>query len=130
MYIRVNAIDNVAIIVHPDGAISGAALPGGIVARERIPQSHKIALCDFAPGDPILRYGQVIGCANRAIPIGSWVREDLINMPMPPPLDRLPLSTAVPPVPEPLTGFTFDGYRNPDGSVGTRNILGIATTVQ
>jgi galactarate dehydratase len=30
----------------------------------------------------------------------------------------------------PLTGFTFDGYRNPDGTVGTRNILGITTTVQ
>jgi galactarate dehydratase len=30
----------------------------------------------------------------------------------------------------PLEGYTFDGYRNPDGSVGTRNILAITTTVQ
>ena len=30
----------------------------------------------------------------------------------------------------PLEGYTFEGYRNPDGSVGTKNILGIATTVQ
>ena len=29
----------------------------------------------------------------------------------------------------PLEGSTFDGYRNPDGSVGTRNILGISTSV-
>jgi galactarate dehydratase len=30
----------------------------------------------------------------------------------------------------PLSGYTFEGYRNPDGSVGTKNILGITTTVQ
>jgi galactarate dehydratase len=29
-----------------------------------------------------------------------------------------------------LSGYTFEGYRNPDGSVGTKNILGITTTVQ
>ena len=96
MYIRVNPLDNVAIIVHPEGAVSGAQLPGGIVARERIPQSHKIALRDFEPGDPILRYGQAIGYANRAIAVGSWIREDLIDMPLPPPLDQLQLCTAVP----------------------------------
>ncbi|MEZ5448406.1 MAG: UxaA family hydrolase [Thiolinea sp.] len=31
---------------------------------------------------------------------------------------------------EPLQGYTFEGYRNADGSVGTRNILAIATSVQ
>jgi galactarate dehydratase len=31
---------------------------------------------------------------------------------------------------EPLEGYTFQGYRNADGSVGTRNILAITTTVQ
>jgi len=31
---------------------------------------------------------------------------------------------------EPLAGYTFEGYRNPDGSVGTKNILGISTSVQ
>ena len=130
MYIRVNPRDNVAIIVHPDGAAMGAQLPGGITARERIPQSHKVALCDFRTGDPILRYGQAIGYANRAIAIGSWVREDLIEMPLPPALDQLPLPPPFRAPLPPLTGYTFDGYRNPDGSVGTRNILGIATTVQ
>jgi galactarate dehydratase len=62
--------------------------------------------------------------------VGSWVREELIEMPAAPPLDRLPLSTAVPAPLPPLDGYTFEGYRNPDGSAGTRNILGIATTVQ
>ena len=35
-----------------------------------------------------------------------------------------------PPPPPPLEGYTFEGYRNADGSVGTRNILAITTTVQ
>ena len=43
MYIRVNPRDNVAILVHPEGAAPGALLPDGLVARERIPQSHKVA---------------------------------------------------------------------------------------
>jgi galactarate dehydratase len=130
MFIRVNPKDNVAIIVHPEGAAQGSELPGGLIARERIPQSHKIALYDLEAGSPILRYGQVIGHANRAIPAGSWIREDMIEMPEAPPLDRLPLSTAVPAPLPPLTGYTFEGYRNADGSVGTRNILGLTTTVQ
>jgi galactarate dehydratase len=35
-------------------------------------------------------------------------------------------------VPEPLPpleGYTFEGYRNADGSVGTKNLLGITTSV-
>src|SRR5215831_13154959 len=116
MYIRVNNRDNVGIIVHPDGVAPGAELPAGIIARERIPQSHKVALRDLAAADEILRYGQIIGYANRAIPTGSWVREELIEMPLPPALDRLPLCTAVPSPLPPLNGYTFDGYRNPDGS--------------
>jgi galactarate dehydratase len=130
MYIRVNARDNVAIVVEPEGAAPGTALPGGIAAHEFIPQGHKIALCDFLPGEPVVRYGHTIGFANRAIAAGSWVREEMIGLPAPPPLDELPLATAVPaPLPA-LEGYTFEGYRNPDGSTGTRNILAIATTVQ
>ena len=70
MYIRVHSRDNVAILVHPEGAAPGAVLPDGLVARERIPQSHKIALQDLAAGEPVLRYGQTIGLANRAHPGG------------------------------------------------------------
>jgi galactarate dehydratase len=130
MYIRVNPRDNVGIVVHPEGAAEGAVLPGGLAIRERIPQAHKVALVEIAAGEPVVRYGQAIGYANRSIAAGSWVREDLLDLPEPPPLDRLPLATAVPAPLPPLEGYTFEGYRNSDGSAGTRNILGIATTVQ
>ena len=130
MLIRVHPQDNVAIVVAPEGIASGDGLPGRLTARERIPQSHKIALHDLETGAPVIRYGQPIGYANRPILAGSWIREELLDMPAAPPLDRLPLATAVPhPLPV-LDGYTFEGFRNADGSVGTRNVLGIATTVQ
>jgi galactarate dehydratase len=51
-------------------------------------------------------------------------------MPTPPELDRLELATAVPAPQAPLEGYTFEGFRNPDGSVGTKNVLAISTSVQ
>jgi galactarate dehydratase len=54
----------------------------------------------------------------------------MIDLPAAPRLEELSLATATPPAPEPLAGKFFAGYVNPDGSVGTKNILGIATTVQ
>ncbi len=41
-----------------------------------------------------------------------------------------PLATATPPAPPPLEGFTFEGFRNADGTAGTKNLLGITSTVQ
>ncbi len=53
-----------------------------------------------------------------------------MTLPSAPDLDQLPLATATPaPLPA-LDGFTFEGYRNRDGSVGTKNVLGIMSTVQ
>ena len=45
-------------------------------------------------------------------------------------LENLPVSTQVRRTEAPLEGYTFQGYRNADGSVGTRNVLAITTTVQ
>jgi galactarate dehydratase len=130
LYVKVHPRDNVAIIVNPEGLPAGASFPDGLTLREAVPQSHKVTLGRVAAGDPIRRYGEIIGTANRDLPAGAWVREDMLDLPVPPPLDQLPLATQVPPAPEPLAGYTFEGFRNPDGSVGTRNILGITTTVQ
>src|ERR1035437_102816 len=129
-YVRLNAADNVAIIANPEGTSKGTEFACGLIAQESIPQANKIALCSLAQGEPIIRYGEVIGHASRAIPQGAWVREDCVTLPSAPDLDQLPLATAAPlPLPA-LDGFCFQGYRNPDGSVGTKNILGIMSTVQ
>ncbi|WP_031497348.1 galactarate dehydratase [Bryobacter aggregatus] len=129
-FVKVHPRDNVAVIVNPEGLAAGARFADGFVLREAIPQAHKVSLLDLAQGQPILRYGQIIGHLKRDLPAGSWVREDIVDMPAAPDLDSLPLATEVPAPLAPLEGYTFAGYRNADGSAGTRNILGITTTVQ
>jgi len=130
LFVQVHGDDNVAIIVNPEGVANGAVFANGLTARESIPQSHKITLRPLAAGTPIVRYGEVIGHATGDVEAGRWVREDMLTLPSAPPLDQLALATRRAPKPETLEGQTFDGYRNSDGSVGTRNLLGIATTVQ
>lgn len=130
LYIQVHKRDNVAIIVNPEGLNAGTEFRSGLLLKERIPQSHKVAMRDFRTGEAILRYGQMIGRASRAIEAGSWVREDLVDLPAAPVLDDLPLATDVPDVMQALDGYTFDGFPNDGGPAGTKNILGITTTVQ
>ncbi len=130
LYVQVHDRDNVAIIVNDEGLAAGTVFPSGLVLRERIPQSHKVALRELEPGEPVIRYGQTIGHATREIRAGAWIREEMLELPAAPPLHELSLATAVPTALPPLEGCTFDGYRNAAGIAGTKNILGITTTVQ
>ncbi len=128
--IRMTARDNVAIVANDGGLAAGTVLPSGLVLVDRVPQGHKLALVDIAEGAPVLRYGIPIGTALKAIPAGSWVHERLLKMPDAQGLEGLPIATVKPEPQPPLQGYTFEGYRNADGSVGTRNILAITQTVQ
>ncbi len=126
--------DNVAIVANDGGLAAGTVLASGLVLVDRVPQGHKVALCDIASDAPVLRYGISIGSALRVIPAGSWVHERLLKMPealglegLPMPAEGAALTLVAQP---PLLGYTFQGYRNADGSVGTRNILAITQTVQ
>lgn len=130
LYIKVHEQDNVAIIVNAGGLKEGAGFSCGLELIEFIPQGHKVALSDLEQDQPITRYGETIGYAQTAIKKGSWVKESLIRMPTPPELDQLPLAgQTIEPLP-PLEGYTFEGYRNQDGTVGIKNVLGITTSVQ
>ena len=128
--IRMHALDNVAIVANDGGLAAGTTLPGGLALVDRVPQGHKVALVDLAADAPVLRYGIPIGYALKAIPAGSWVHERLLKMPDARELDNLPIATVKPAPQPPLEGYTFEGFRNADGSVGTRNILAITQTVQ
>ena len=128
--IRINERDNVAIIVEAGGLKSGALLDNGIQLFDDVPQGHKVALEDLTEDAPIIRYGEVIGYAESDIVRGQWIHEGLVRMPDSPPLDQLSFMPRPAPALVPLEGYSFEGYRNPDGKVGTRNILGISTSVQ
>ncbi|MGL6113293.1 MAG: UxaA family hydrolase, partial [Rubrivivax sp.] len=128
--IRMHERDNVAIVANHGGLAAGTALPGGTVLVDRVPQGHKVALVAIAAGAPVLRYGIAIGHASKPIAAGAWVHERLLKMPDARGLADLPIATVRPEPMPPLTGYSFEGYRNADGSVGTRNILAITQTVQ
>ena len=128
--IRMHAHDNVAIVANHGGLPAGTVLSDGLCLRDAVPQGHKVALVDVPAQGPVLRYGIAIGYALKDIPAGSWVHERLLQMPSARELDNLPIATVKPAPLPPLEGYTFEGYRNADGSVGTRNILAITTTVQ
>ncbi|MBU3737722.1 MAG: galactarate dehydratase [Rhodoferax sp.] len=133
--LQVHPDDNVAIVANDGGLPAGTCLPAGVpgaglVLKNTVPQGHKLALCDLPEGAAVLRYGIPIGHALRAIQAGQWVHERLLRLPSAHPLQGLPMATARAPALPPLQGHSFQGYRNADGSVGTRNILAVTTTVQ
>ena len=127
--IKVNERDNVAIAIHE--IPMGTEVENEIIANQNIPQGHKIALRDIEKGGEIRRYGVVLGYAQQDIKKGDWINEYKIELPSLPSLNDMKFGTnLMTDLPEaPLK--TFEGYRNPDGGyAGTRNILGITTTVQ
>jgi len=128
--IRMQASDNVAIVVNDGGLPAGTVFPDGLTLVEGVPQGHKVALQDLADGAAVVRYGVTIGYASGPIARGSWVSERVLAMPAARSLDDLPVGTRAVFATEPLEGYTFEGYRNKDGSVGTRNIMAITSTVQ
>ncbi len=128
--IRMHARDNVAIVANAGGLAAGTVLPDGLTLTTQVPQGHKVALVDLPAQAAVIRYGIPIGYALKDIVAGSWVNERLLQMPDARELDNLPIATIKPDPLPPLEGYTFEGYRNADGSVGTRNILAITTTVQ
>ena len=127
--IKTAKTDNVGVVANLNGLNKGTILDDGTLLSENVPIGHKVALCNIIEGDKIIRYGQIIGYANKLIRRGEWVRESLVSLPLPPDLDSIPLTENLKSELEPLVGHTFKGFRNSDGSVGTKNLLGITTSV-
>lgn len=128
-YIQITERDNVAIAVQE--VKQGTEIMPGIVTLSDIPQGHKIALCDIPKDGAIIRYGVELGYALDPIAKGQWINEHMLRLPTPPGLDDMPYGVNIKTdLPEPPVR-TWLGYRNPEGGYGgTRNILGIQTTVQ
>jgi altronate hydrolase/galactarate dehydratase len=123
--IRLHGMDNVVIALqdmpagsHP--AEVSAALPGAV------PRGHKIAVRPITKGEEVIRYGQIIGQATEDIAAGAHVHSH--NLGMGPHSSDYAIGSEYHPLP-PLPPREFMGYHRPDGTVGTRNYLGILTSV-
>ena len=126
--ILLNPEDNTCVAIRPLAAGTEiVAADTAVTLAEPIPFGHKIALRPIAKGEPVRKYGQIIGLATQAIPAGGWVHmHNLTTGEFA--RDHAP-ATETPPPPAPITGRTFEGYRRADGRAGTRNYLAIISTV-
>ncbi len=127
--IKINEKDNVAIAIKD--IEKGTEVLPGVVTTEDIPQAHKIALEDCPTGSEVYRYGVLLGTTNTDIPKGGWINEKNLVMAPAPDLDEMKFGVKINTnLPTPKR-TTWMGYKNPNGGyAGTRNILGINTTVQ
>ncbi|MCH3918474.1 MAG: galactarate dehydratase [Spirochaetia bacterium] len=127
--IKIASTDNVAIAIRQ--IKKGTQLSPDLIATENIPQGHKIALYNLKKGDKIFRYGVELGHLLVDTSKGSWINEKMLSLPAAPQLKNLDLTCQLTPPKFIPPRMTFQGYEVPGSPyAGTRNILGITTTVQ
>ena len=124
--IRLDPVDDVgvALVDLEPGQPSGI---GDVVARERIPGGHKFAIREIKTGERVHKLGLSIGNATRAIRTGDHVHLHNVAYVA----EAATKSASVPawdPTPAAID-YHFMGYLRADGSVGTRNYLGVIPTV-
>jgi altronate hydrolase len=120
--------DNVAVAARP--IPRGQVLEFGtrkLEVREAIGLGHKLALAEIAPGEPVRKYGQIIGFASKAIAAGSLVHVHNLKADL---FERdYAFASERPPAPPRTETRTFRGIKRPDGRVGTRNYIAVVSTV-
>lgn len=126
--IRLHANDNV-LIARGDLTLGQQLEDLGVRVRAQVPAGHKIAARAIARGEQVRKYDTVIGIADRDIAPGDHVHSHnlrLVDFYRDPSFcsDVRPVAY----VPE-AERATFMGYVRPDGRVGTRNFIGILSSV-
>lgn len=124
--VRLHADDDV--LVACTDVAAGTVLAGeGVTCREAIAAGHKVAARAVAAGQPVRRYGQVIGVATADIPAGAHVHEHNLAMSG---NDRTHVIGAdYRPTERAAEPATFQGIVRPDGRVATRNYIAVMATV-
>ncbi|MEH2509685.1 altronate hydrolase [Nitrobacteraceae bacterium AZCC 1564] len=123
--IRLHSDDSV--VIARAALLPGVEVAQGITATERIPAGHKVAVKPISVGEPVRRYGQIIGFATKPIAPGQHVHVQ--NLGMGEFSKDYAWGVDVKPTPNFDLPATFQGIRRPDGRVATRNYIGILTSV-
>lgn len=124
--IRIHARDNV--VIARQQLIAGTQIASeGVRVSGLIPPGHKLATQAIAAGQPVLRYGQIIGVATQAIAPGHHVHSHNLAFSE---FARAhePGAGLVQVVPAAVPA-TFAGIVRADGRVATRNYIGVLTSV-
>ena len=124
--LSLNAKDNVIVAVD---VVAAGVSARGVQASVRIPKGHKMAATAIAKGAPVLKFGQIIGFATEDIAPGAHIHthncgfaafdrdyafaEGARNE------EKLPVAQQA----------TFEGFRRANGRCGTRNYIGVVTSV-
>jgi altronate hydrolase len=124
--LRLSPNDNVVVAIDQIGLGDTAA---GWVAGERVPRGHKMAIAAVAINEPIRKYGQIIGFASKAILPGQWVHEHNVSMHDFARDYRFAEDARNDEVLPVEQRATFEGYVRPNGKTGTRNYIGVLTSV-
>lgn len=124
--LRLDPADNVVVAV--DSLPAGFAVEGA-AARERVPRGHKMAARDIGAGEAIVKFGQIIGFATRAIAAGEWVHEHNVAMGEFARDYRFAEAAREEEILPVAEQATFQGYLRANGKVGTRNYVAILTSV-
>lgn len=126
--LKITPSDNVAVALRPLAPGEKVEAEGEtLTVTSPVPAGHKIALCDLAPGERVIKYGFPIGSATQAILRGSHVHTHNLRTLLSGEVEYVyhPKGCALPPAP----AAVFQGYPRSDGRVGVRNELWILPTV-
>ena len=124
--IRLNAEDNVVIAID---VVAKGDPAYGITARERIHKGHKMAIEPIRESEPIRKFNQIIGFAKGHIAPGEWVHEHntgLHDFERDYRFAEDAHDDGL--LPEGMRA-TFEGFPRGNGRSGTRNYIGILTSV-
>ena len=126
--LRLHAADPLVLAMRdlkPGDTIEG----GKVKLQEPVGKGHKVAVKAIAAGETVRKYGQVIGVATKAIAPGQHIHVHNLEF-RPSTADHSIGSERrnEPPLPE-AEAATFQGIIRADGTVATRNYIGILTTV-
>lgn len=128
--LKINAADNVAVVLADDLRKGETIDVDGvrITLREDIARGHKVALCDIAAGENVVKYGFPIGHALADIPQGAWIHSHNLKTNLRDDLEYT-YSPKVYNLPIPRSDRRVMGYLRRNDTMGIRNELWIVPSV-